>query len=193
MPAASAIISPVSPCEGIWYNQHMRAILYMAATVNGVIAREDDNVSFFSKVDFLEFPKHIREIGNIVIGRRTYEIMAAAGEFEKLGEAKVVVVTGNRDFRTVKDEHMIARLPQEALLQLEQAGFTQALVAGGGGLNTSFMVENLLDEIYLDVAPWIIGRGVKLFSEGYFEARLKLIEVKQLEAGTVQLHYQIEK
>lgn len=164
----------------------------MAATVNGVIAREDDSVSFVSKIDFSEFPGHIREIGNLVVGRRTYEIMAAGGEFERLGNIKVVVVTGS-EFRTVSPDHTIARMPQEALLQLDQAGFSQALVAGGGGLNASFLAENLLDEIYLDVEPWIIGRGVRLFSEGYFEAKLKLIEVKELKKGTVQLHYQIEK
>jgi dihydrofolate reductase len=171
----------------------MKAILYMASTINGVIAREDDNVSFVSKVDFHEFPKHIQEIGNLVVGRRTYELMAAAGEFEKLGHLKVVVVTTNREFRTAKPDHLIARLPQEALLQLEHAGFSQALVAGGGGMNASFMEQNLLDEIYIDVEPWIIGKGVPLFSPGYYEAQLLLKEVKQLSENTVQLHYAVKK
>ena len=76
---------------------------------------------------------------------------------------------------------------------LEQKGFTFAFLAGGGQLNTSFVKENLIDEIYLDVEPLVFGKGIRVFAEGDFELELELLETKKLNPNTVQLHYKVLK
>jgi 2,5-diamino-6-(ribosylamino)-4(3H)-pyrimidinone 5'-phosphate reductase len=43
------------------------------------------------------------------------------------------------------------------LLKLYQMGIRSILLEGGGNLNWSFIKENLVDEIRLTIAPWIIG------------------------------------
>lgn len=43
------------------------------------------------------------------------------------------------------------------LLKLHQMGIKSILLEGGGNLNWSFIKENLVDEIRLTIAPWIIG------------------------------------
>lgn len=76
---------------------------------------------------------------------------------------------------------------------MHEQGFETIMVCGGGGLNTSFMKENLIDEIYLDIEPIIFGKGIKLFEDSNFEAKLKLLGVKKLSSNEIQLHYKVIK
>ena len=76
---------------------------------------------------------------------------------------------------------------------LEEKGFSNVFIAGGGQINSSFVKEGLIDEIYLDVEPLVFGKGIKVFAEADFEFELKLLEVNKLNTDTVQLHYKIIK
>ena len=171
----------------------MKVILYMTITVNGFIAKENDDTSFVSEVEWGNFRKTVKSVGNIIIGSRTYKIMRDGGEFENLRNVRVIIVSNNINFKTIADNHSIVKNPQNALTILEKEGFNQALVAGGGTLNASFMAENLVDEIYLDIEPIVFGKGIKLFKKNDFETKLKLIETKKLSDNEIQLHYQVLK
>lgn len=171
----------------------MKVILYMAITINGFIAKENDDTSFVSEIEWDSFRKMIKSIENMIIGSRTYEIMRDGGEFENLENIRMLVVSDNPDFKTIADNHSVAKNPQNALAILENEGFDNALVAGGGTLNTSFMEENLVDEIYLDVEPVVFGKGIRLFRENDFETKLKLLETKKLSDNEIQVHYQVLK
>ena len=96
---------------------------------------------------------------------------------KKISDARVVVATS----------------PQEAIHILREKKFAIALVAGGGMLNVSYMNEHLVDELFLDVEPLIFGKGIKLFSEGNFDAKLEFLKMKKLSQHTLQLHYLILK
>jgi len=171
----------------------MKVILYMAITINGFIAKENDDTSFVSEIEWKSFRNMIKNAGNMIIGSRTYEIMKDGEEFKGLEDIRILVVSENTDFKTIANNHSIAKSPKDALAILEKEGFDKALVAGGGTLNASFMAENLIDEIYLDVEPVIFGRGIRLFRENDFEAKLKLLEIKKLSDNEIQLHYQVLK
>ena len=109
----------------------MRVILYMATTINGLIAKEDDNTSFVSDTEWESFRKMMRDMGNMIIGRRTYEIMRDAGEFKELEKIKIIVITDDPSFKVVASNHHISNSPKEALSTLEKEEFQKALVAGG--------------------------------------------------------------
>jgi 2,5-diamino-6-(ribosylamino)-4(3H)-pyrimidinone 5'-phosphate reductase len=68
---------------------------------------------------------------------------------------------------------------------LKKIGLSSILLEGGGTLNWSFIEKDLIDEIYLSVAPWIIGgKDATSLTEGIGfnkmnEApRFELIEVR---------------
>ena len=88
---------------------------------------------------------------------------------------------------------MVIQSPQEALQILQNQKFKTVLICGGGKLNSSFMKEKLIDEIYLDIEPVFLGTGIKLFTDAEFETKLKLIDVKRLSKDEVQLHYKVKK
>jgi len=171
----------------------MKVTLYMAITINGFIAKENDDTGFVSEIEWRSFRNMIKNAGNMIIGSRTYEIMREGEEFKGLEDIRILVVSENADFKTIANNHSVAKSPKDALAILEKEGFDKALVAGGGTLNASFMAENLIDEIYLDVEPVIFGRGIRLFRENDFEAKLKLLEIKKLSGNEIQLHYQVLK
>ncbi len=81
--------------------------------------------------------------------------------------------------------------PKDIIDLLEERKFNEVFLAGGGQLNSSFLKENLVDEIYLDVEPIVFGKGIKVFAEGDFEHDLELMEINKLNKDTVQLHYKV--
>lgn len=174
----------------------MKVILYMAITINGFIAKENDDVSWVSETSWESYSGMIKKTGNMIVGRRTYEMMLKDDEFNKsnLNEIKTVVLTNDALLQVHNPQFIFtAKSPREALDILLGQGFETILVCGGGELNASFMKENLVDEIYLDIEPIAFGKGVRLFGESKFEAKLKLLEIKKLSDNELQLHYQVLK
>ena len=168
----------------------MKVILYMAISVNGMIARENDDTSFVSKIEWKSFRNMVQKTGNIIVGRRTYEIMKNSNELAKIKKIKLVVVSHKK----IKDNDIVfVKTPRYSIEILEKCGFKTALVAGGGNLSSSFMKENLVDEIYLDIEPVAIGNGIQLFSDSKFEKKLKLLSTKKLSYHEIQLHYKVIK
>lgn len=171
----------------------MKVILYMAITVNGQIANADDDTSWTSKEDWGGFLEICKKIGNALIGKRTYEVVKKEGT--QLGNILTVVLTHDTKLLAQKSSHTIFtdKQPRAVLALLEGKGYKEALVAGGGILNSAFMKEGLIDELYLDVEPLVLGSGIPLFAPEEFEKRLKLLKFKKLNQNTIQLHYQVIK
>lgn len=168
----------------------MKVILYMAISANGMISKSDDDTSWISKEEWDSYSAAVCSAGCLIVGRRTYHILIKESGFVKFKDVRLVVVS-EKDFDTLASNHLVAHSPREALELLKD--FKEVIVAGGGILNTSFLTEKLIDEIYLDVEPIIIGKGIKLFSEVDFEVQLELIEIKRLSDNEIQLHYRVKK
>ncbi len=164
----------------------MKVTLYMTTTVNGFIAKENNDTSW-SKETWLSFAQFVKKTGNIIIGRKTYELMNADNEFRKIGNPFTVVVS--KEIFIPPFNAVLAKSPKEALKIIKEKNFPNALVAGGAILSASFMKENLVDEVIIDIEPYIFGRGIRLFSKSSFEKRLKLIKTKKLSKNTIQLKY----
>ncbi|HIH21916.1 MAG: dihydrofolate reductase [Candidatus Diapherotrites archaeon] len=170
----------------------MKAILYMAPTLNGFIAKLGDDTGFVSKNSWKSYRQMIKKAKCMIVGSRTYKIMIEAEDLKGL-EKTVVVAVSKKPFKALPKNHFVAKSPKQALQILKRQGFKSALVAGGGALNASFLKEGLIDEIFLDVEPLVLGNGIRLFAEGNFEAKLKLAGVKKLSRNEVQLHYKVLK
>ena len=168
----------------------MKVVLYMAITPNGFVAKENDDTSWVSEVEWNSFRGMINHAGNMIIGRRTYEIMREANQFAGLEKIKVMVITSKK-LKDADRDIVFVKNPREALDVLEKQKFKEALVCGGGKLNGGFMKENLVDELYLDVEPTIFGNGIPLFGNADFEAKLELLGTKKLSKEEIQLHYHV--
>ncbi|KKU83400.1 hypothetical protein A2973_04535 [Candidatus Gottesmanbacteria bacterium RIFCSPLOWO2_01_FULL_49_10] len=172
----------------------MKTILYMAMTVNGKIAGIDNDTSWTSKEDWAGFLGMCKKVGNAIIGRKTYEMVKKEGT--QLGDILTVVLTREATLLAKRSTHTIFtdKQPRDVLAMLQEKGYREALVCGGGILNSAFLKEGLIDEMYIDIEPLILGRGIPLFADGDFAPHLTLLEVKTLSnSQTVQLHYKVIK
>ncbi|MDD5357032.1 MAG: dihydrofolate reductase family protein [Candidatus Pacebacteria bacterium] len=168
----------------------MKVILYMATTANGLIAKGNDDTSWISKEEWNSFNASVQTSGNIILGHRTYQIITKQPGPAELEAVKVIVVS-HQDFKTLSPNHFVAHSPKEALELLRN--FKTVIVAGGGVLNASFLSENLVDEIYLDIEPMIMGKGIPLFNGLDFERKLEFIDSKKITDNEIQLHYKVVK
>lgn len=168
----------------------MKTILYMAITANGYIARKNDETPW-SKEEWESFFTKVKEAKNIVLGRKTFEMMKSNGNLAEIGNILIVVVSDKIKNDSDEANCLFVNSPVRAVETLKEKGFTEAFVAGGGILNSSFMQEGLVDEIYLDIEPFVFGDGVRLFSENDFEENLELLAIKKLSKNVIQLHYSL--
>ena len=171
----------------------MKVILYMATSVNGNITSGESDSDWVDKADWKYFNKTTKNAGVMIMGSETYK------QFENdfpQNQALNVVLTKKKNLLGKKIDGAIFtdKSPKEVIKMLSQNGYKKACFIGGETLNTSIIKENLVDEIYIDIHPLLIGDGKKLFGsiKGLFK-KLKLLEVNKLNKGLILLHYRVAK
>jgi len=162
----------------------------MAVTPNGFIAKTDDDTSWISKDEWKSYSQFCRNAGNLIVGRRTYNILTKQPEFLDLKNVKVVVVS-HQEIELIAPNHYLVHSPEEAIDLFKDE--KEVIIGGGGKTNASFLEKNLIDEIYLDVEPIIFSEGISLFHDMKFETGLELIEIKNITKDELQLHYKVLK
>jgi len=88
---------------------------------------------------------------------------------EELSRKASVIVCGD-------DEVDVVKLMDE----LYKRGIKRVLLEGGGHLNKSMLEANLIDEIYVSIAPVVIGDGVNLVEGVMDERKLTLAGIRQI-------------
>ena len=174
----------------------MKTILYMAQSLNGYIAKDNGDMAWIGKADKEKFMADTKAAGNIVMGRNTYEAMAADGSFPLPDRLNVVMT---RELKESNGQHVLFtdKSPAEILDLLKDQKFEQAMIVGGGKIAKSFLEQGLIAEIFVTIEPVILGRGVEFVERGEFveegdlESKLKLLEIIRLSEDELQLHYRI--
>ena len=163
----------------------------MAITANGFIASETHDTPWTDE-EWTSYSSKVKEVGNLVVGKVTYDLMINDGSYDRLGNPTVVCLTTATDTSSV-DNHFFVKDFSSATKLLEERGFAVVLVGGGGSCDTAALESGLLDEIYLDIEPILFGKGIPLFRPSRIDLKLQLIDTKKVGASGVQLHYKVVK
>ena len=169
----------------------MKNILYLCQTINGYIANENDSTPW-SKEEFAAFHSAIINAKNIIVGRRTYQIMEKYGEFKKCGNPFTVIVTKSPKFKS-RSKSVVANSPSAAIKILKSEGFKVAFMSGGSKVATSFIQQGLIDEIWIDIEPLVLGNGIPTFQVSKLKVKLRMIMTKRISKNTIQLRYKVLK
>ena len=147
----------------------------------------------------------IRGVGLFVYGRKTYQLMVpywpdvakdpssstADREFGQAFDSKDRVAF-SRTLNSVEDgkTRIVRGDLRGEILRLKQEQGADIL-AGGVDIPTQLMELGLVDELRLIVVPVVAGKGRRLFEDMSLPAsqRLKLVESKAFESGSVALRY----
>ncbi len=132
----------------------------------------------------------------LLLGRVTYEGFAAAwpGMAEQTGEYGAMMngypkYVASTTLDTVEWNASVLKgeIADEVAGLKRQPG-RDLLVFGSGRLVETLLRHNLIDEYRLLVFPVVLGRGRRLFPEG-FATTLHLVEAKTFSSGVVALTY----
>ncbi len=179
----------------IWYNANsMKTILFMATSLNGIIATSDGSEDFLSDTNWRTFMGLAHKHGNIVYGRKTYETVLSWGEpyTSDLKSVKNKVVISS-SLRSSPEEFRLAQIPEEAVKHLNEQGCETVLLSGGSTLNSSFAQAGLIDEVIFNIEPCVVGNGIPVFAPEKLTLQLGFAECQELENGIIQLRYVVNK
>ena len=171
----------------------MKVTLLMAISLNGIIARENNEEDFLSHTNWLTFVKLASEIGCMIWGRRTHEVVRTWEKeyWDEIKNVKKIIISSDKNLY-LEETCVQASSPKDALKKLSDDRFESVILSGGSTLNNSFLKEDLINEIILNIEPVVIGKGIPVFKlDGFKDAKLEFLEMQKLEEGIVQLKYKV--
>jgi dihydrofolate reductase len=77
----------------------------------------------------------------------------------------------------------------EAMPRLKAEPGGDMLIVGSASLARASIAQGLVDELWLNVNPVVLGGGARLFPEGGPTRPLRLIATRPMASGVVGLHY----
>lgn len=163
----------------------MKITLVMAMTVDGKIARHHTHYpDWTGKADKRMFKQLTMGAGVIIMGSRTYATIG-----KPLPERLNWVMTRRPQHFSAAENLVFSDDPPEAIVaHLAARGYSQAALTGGATINTLFARAGLIHEMVLTVTPRLFGQGLSLFAEP-LEMDLELLDRRELDPGTLVLHY----
>lgn len=169
----------------------MKTILMMAITIDGKIAKYKDHpANWTSKADKKMFMQESKNIGVIIMGKTTYNTIN-----RPLPNRLNIVLDFNPDISQNIPGllEFTNKQPKDLLQELSQRNFNSVIIGGGTTINSLFLKENLIDELWLTIEPKIFGDGLSLFSGLNLDLNLELISVNNLDTNVIQVKYKVIK
>jgi dihydrofolate reductase len=176
--------------------------IHMVASLDGMIAKKDNSVSWFETTDNYEKGvngqdpvEFLKTIDCYVMGSHTYE---HALELSKsygwaYGDTPTIVVTK----RTLPVERQNVELYSGDLNNLVneklKPHYKNVWVVGGAALVKNFLRQELADELRMSILPVILGDGISFFDNIGQQQALHLKDITAYKNGMIELCYEIKK
>ena len=145
--------------------------------------------------------RQIRDASAFLMDRMTYEMFAPYwptlknnefGVADKINSAPKYVVSTTLQKADWNNSTQIKSNVIEEIRKLKQQPGGEIAIIGSAILVHSLLDAGLIDEIQVLVHPIVLGKGIRLFADGYHSS-MKLADSKILSNGVVYLSYQIDQ
>lgn len=162
-----------------------------ASSLDGKIARDSkDPIDWTSKDDKNHFARETKKAGVILMGKNTFDAIGRPLP----GRLNIVFTSKAKDLKSdVGKLEFADSSPESVLKDLEFRKFKNCFLIGGSKLNTYFLNQDLIDEIWLTIEGVILGNGIGLFGDTKFVDNLKLLSSSRLGEKSVLLKYRLKK
>lgn len=171
-----------------------KVILFIAMSLDGFIAQENDDLRFLSIVERegedYGYYNFIKSVDTVIMGRKTYDwLMTQVSVFPHADKTSYIITRNSRP--SIANTPFYSGNLKELIKKLKTEKGLNIFVDGGAEIVNLMLKNNLIDEIQVSIIPIVLGGGVRLFNKGFSEQRLNLVQSKTFESGLVQLHYRI--
>lgn len=172
----------------------MKASVFIAASLDGFIARPDGDVEWLGEVepggeDF-GYYAFIETVDYLVMGRNTFDKVLTFGEWPY--EGRNVMVLSSRELvipDDLKDSvETMSGTPNEVVAQLESRGAKHLYVDGGKTVQ-AFLNAGLIQRMIITRIPVLLGEGIPLFGSVPQDIRFDHVRTQSFEGGNVQTEY----
>lgn len=179
-----------------------RITIHMVSSLDGIIARKDNDVSWFETSDNYEKgvvgqdPAEVLEgIDCYVMGSKTYE---HALELSKsygwaYGDKPTIVLTSRNLISDRQNVVFYSGDLNNLVNERLKPNYKSVWLVGGAMLAREFIRLKLADEIRMSVLPIILGDGVLFFDNIGQEQALHLKDVTAYKNGMIELSYEVKK
>ncbi|MEN9786968.1 MAG: hypothetical protein RLZZ299_2232 [Pseudomonadota bacterium] len=174
-----------------------RVRAFVATSLDGFLAGEEDDLSWLpgpsADGDDAGFGAFLVQVGALLMGRRTFDVVDGFDGPWPYGERPVLVatrralVTARPQVRAVTGE--VAGLVAEA----RHAAGPLDVYVDGGDVVRQVLDAGLLDELTVTIVPIVLGRGRALGAGARARHPLTLTTSRALAGGLVQLTYRVAR
>lgn len=168
-----------------------KLVLYIAMSLDGYIAKKDDNIDFLSIVgkpnEDYGHREFLKGVDTVIWGRKTFDKVLSFGGGVPYPDKNVFVISTTR---TGQKEHAVYHPDVVALVKLlKQQDGPDIYCDGGAEIVFELLNRSLFDRIIVSVIPHLLGEGIRLFKAGNGEQGLVLKKATSYPSGLVQLWY----
>ena len=171
-------------------------VYYVAMSLDGFIADQDGGVSWLDEFQAEDYgyAGFYAEVGDIVMGRTTYEqVLGFDGPFPH-ADRPVWVASGTLDRPLAADTVCISREPAREVVERLKTQATPGVIwlVGGSKLASSLWDDGLVDELRIFVMPVVLGAGVPLLASPHARRRVARTDTRPWPGGAVELRYRVD-
>ncbi len=167
--------------------------LYIAMSLDGYIAKPDDDIDFLSKVEIhgedYGYNDFVQNVDTIIWGRRTFDKVLSFGDELPYKDKAIYVISNSR---TGSYQHAVYHNDVIKLIsELKQQEGKHIYCDGGAEIVYELLKNKLLDRVIVSVIPHLLGNGIRLFKDGRPEQDLRFKRSVSYPSGLVQLWYDV--
>jgi dihydrofolate reductase len=172
----------------------MPVSVFVGISVDGFMARPDGGLDWLpdgggEPHGFTEF---LESVDALVMGRNTFEIVAAFETWPYGSKPVVVLSSRPLDLSAVPGTaEQMAGPPAEIVARLAARGIDHLYVDGGITIQ-GFLRAGLVERLIITRVPVLIGEGIPLFGPLPQDVRLDHVATRSYAGGLVQSEYRVQ-
>lgn len=157
----------------------MAVYFYGCISLDGYLSGKDHDLTWLYNIESdveTEYEEFYTSIDITIMGRNTFNEVSKMSSFTKSYPTTTNYVFTNHNI----DVEGVISVSGDIIEFVKNIESDKNIwIVGGGGILHSLLEKNLVDKLYIQIAPIILGEGIRLFLNSDIEKRFNLREVKK--------------
>lgn len=172
-----------------------RVRVFIACSLDGFIAADDNDLSWLPVPgegdDDAGYADFMADVGAVLVGRTTFDVVAAMGLPESPWGDRPALVLSHRPLPKTAwpTARLVAGHIRDVVAAAKAAAGDKDVYVDGGAVIRAALDEGLIDELIVTIVPAILGQGTPLFAGVTQRQALSLVDERRAHSGLVQLRY----
>ncbi|WP_318765444.1 dihydrofolate reductase family protein [Lactiplantibacillus carotarum] len=168
---------------------------YGAISIDGYLATNDNRLDWLFQTtgaDAAPTQDFMQQVDTAIMGRHTYEYTMEQTTDQLINPFNPVTqsIVMTSEPHAGDDHTQFTNTPiTDLVTQLRAASGQNIWIVGGAGVLMPLLAADLVDDLYIQIAPVILGDGIRLFEAIQHQQRFELVATNQY-GQLAEVHYQ---